>query len=433
MSRAESLPLAEPVSEAVQYGPPNDAIEVIAVHRGHGQPIVGEPVADWLLGEGRQTASTSALFDQLCWRLVGQGVPLWRATISLATLHPEARAYGHRWWRERRLTEEIRVRHEATETQDYRDSPIRALIEHGGWARYRLEDESAIEGFPLLQGFRRAGATDYFACPLSYFNGRYQVSTWTTDRPGGFTAEQLAMVGNLVPLLSLVAEGIAMRRLAGTLLDTYLGPTIGQRIFQGVVQPGHGEILRAVLMAIDLRGFTSLSDRLPAGELLLLLDRYFDIAAGAITAHGGEVLKFVGDGVLATFPTMDGKESRMAAAALAAGEEILLRLGEENARRQSEGRPLIRIGIGLHIGEVFYGNVGAATRLDFTAIGPAVNLACRLEGLTKRFGRPVILSQDFARLCDRPLQSLGFQPVKGLGEPEEVFGLADGPAARVSS
>lgn len=123
----------------------------------------------------------------------------------------------------------------------------------------------------------------------------------------------------------------------------------------------------------------------------------------------------------------------MAAAALAAGEEILLRLGEENARRQSEGRPLIRIGIGLHIGEVFYGNVGAATRLDFTAIGPAVNLACRLEGLTKRFGRPVILSQDFARLCDRPLQSLGFQPVKGLGEPEEVFGLADGPAARVSS
>ncbi|HEY8013341.1 MAG TPA: adenylate/guanylate cyclase domain-containing protein, partial [Dongiaceae bacterium] len=214
-----------------------------------------------------------------------------------------------------------------------------------------------------------------------------------------------------------------------TLLDIYLGPTIGQRILQGEVRRGHGERLRAVLMAIDLRGFTSLSDRLPPDELISLLDAYFDAAAAAIGRYGGEVLKFVGDGVLAIFPAAEGEERQMVAAALAAGEAILERLASENVARSAAGQPLIRIGIGLHLGEVFYGNVGAADRLDFTAIGPAVNLACRLEGLTKRMGRPLILSKDFAGFCDRKLLSLGFQPVKGLGEPEEVFALAEGPAA----
>lgn len=416
--------------EAAAGEPPSEAIEVIAIHRGIGRVIEGGAVADWLLGEGRRQASTSALFDELCWRLVGAGVPLWRATISLATLHPEALSYGHRWWRERGETEEVRVRHGIAETQDYRDSPIRVLIEEGGWVRYHLEDEAAIAAYPLLQAFRRAGASDYFACPLSYFNNRYQISTWTTDRPGGFSASQLGTIGDLVPILSVIAEGIAMRRLASTLLGTYLGPTIGRRIMAGEVMRGHGERLRAVIMAIDLRGFTSLSDRLPPEELIGLLDSYFDAAAGAIQKHGGEVLKFVGDGVLAIFPTAPGQERAMAKNAIAAGEEILQRLVALNAARMAAGRALIRVGVGLHIGEVFYGNVGAATRLDFTAIGPAVNLACRLEGLTKRLGRPLILSQDIAPLSERRLDSLGFQPVKGLGEPEEVFALSDGPAAR---
>jgi len=280
-----------------------------------------------------------------------------------------------------------------------------------------------------LQSFRRAGATDYFASPLSSFNGRYQVSTWTTDRSGGFKDEQLDAILGPLPLLSTVGEGMAMRRLAGTLLDTYLGPTIGRRILAGEVQRGHGERLRAILMATDLRGFTPL--RPVAGRCAdSLLDRYFDAVAGAIAAHSGEVLKFVGDGVLAIFPAASGEDQAMASAALDAAEEILRRLAEQNAQGEAARLAQIRIGIGLHIGEVFYGNVGAATRLDFTAIGPAVNLVCRLEVLTKRFGRPLLLSKDFARLCGaRPLQSLGFQPVKGLGEPEEVFGLADGPGA----
>jgi adenylate cyclase len=411
---------------------PGEMVPVIGLFEGGGRPIIGQAVSDWLLGEARAAPSTAALFDELCWRLVGTSIPLWRATIMLPTLHPQARAYGHRWWRERGVTEELRVRHGADKTDDYRASPIRHLIEHGGTVRYRLEDEGSIRDFPLLQSLRRAGGTDYFAAPLSFFNGRYQASTWTTNRAGGFKDEQLDAVRRVLPVFSTVSEGMAMRRLAGTLLDIYLGPTIGQRILRGEVRRGHGERLRAILMATDLRGFTSLSDRLAPDALIRLLDGYFDAVAGTIGAYGGEVLKFVGDGVLAIFP-ITGSEQTIAASALAAAESILQGLSERNEARAAAGEPIIRLGIGLHIGEVFYGNVDAATRLDFTANGPAVNLVCRLEALTKRFEPPLLLSSDFARLCDRPLQSLGFQPVKGLGVPEEVFGLAKSPAALVAA
>ena len=263
---------------------PKVEVEVVGVFEGKGQAITGAPVAEWLLGEGRAAPSPAALFDEFCWRLVGQGIPLWRATVSLPTLHPQARAYGYRWRREPSVTEEFRVPHDIFDSTDYRDSPIRVVIEGGGRVRYRLEDEASIQAFPLLQSLRQAGGTDYLAVPLSFFQGRHQVSTWASDRVGGFSAGQFDEVAGLLPLLAAVIEGMAMRRLTGTLLDIYLGPTIGQRILQGEVRRGHGERLRAVLMAIDLRGFTSLSDRLPPDELISLLDAYFDAAATAIAA-----------------------------------------------------------------------------------------------------------------------------------------------------
>jgi adenylate cyclase len=398
-------------------------IVVIGQVESKGRPIDGPPLAEWLLGEGRGAASPAALIDELCWRLVGRDIPVWRASVSLPTLHPQARAYGFRWRRDPSGIEEFTVPHNILDSQDYRESPLRPLIERGRPVRYRLDDPESIRAYPLLQSLAAAGGTDYYACSLSNHYDRPQITTWATDRPGGFSPGQFDVIQGLLPVLSAVIDGLAMRRVAGTLLDIYLGPTIGRRILGGEVRRGHGERLRAVLMAIDLRGFTSLSDRLPPDDLIGMLDAYFDIVAGAIAEQGGEVLKFVGDGVLAIFPTAEGEERSRAVAGLAAAEAILQRLAAANDALRAAGKPLIRIGIGLHIGEVYYGNVGAADRLDFTAIGPAVNLVCRLEGLTKRFGRPLLLSQEFAALSDRTLFSLGFQPVKGLGEPAEVFGL----------
>ena len=192
----------------------------------------------------------------------------------------------------------------------------------------------------------------------------------------------------------------------------------------GQIRRAAGERLRAVIMMTDMRGFTAVSDRLPGEEVIELLDDYFDAIVTPVKARKGETLKFIGDGALSIFPTADNGDFSVASVqALEAALEGLERLGMVNKARRETNRTQVRIGIGLHLGEVIFGNVGAADRLDFTVIGPAVNLASRIEGLTKQLLRPILISRAFAQACPRRLVSLGFHPVPGLIEPEEVFGL----------
>ncbi|HKF72807.1 MAG TPA: adenylate/guanylate cyclase domain-containing protein [Stellaceae bacterium] len=398
----------------------------VGEHKGIGHPVEGGDVFDWLLSGGRTTLRGPALFDALCWRMMGRGVPLWRATFSTPTLHPQFLGYSYRWWRDRNLTEEYHVRRGITETQDYRESPIRVVMERGELVRHRLAHPEAAEAialYPVLRTLRDAGATDYFAVPLTSFNRRFQTTTWATDRAGGFSDEQIAAIQRLMPALAAVADARVMQRIAGTLLDIYLGRSIGPRVLEGDIRRGFGERIRAVLMATDLRGFTALSDRLPGEELIELLDDYFEAVTQPVQSGGGEVLKFIGDGVLAIFAVGARSEVEATGAALDAAQASLRRLEDINRDRAAANRSPLRVGIGMHLGEVFYGNVGATDRLDFTAIGPAVNLTSRIEGLTKRLERPILVSDDFARACDRPLASLGFHPVRGLSEPAEIFGL----------
>jgi adenylate cyclase len=398
----------------------------VAEYKGVGRPVEGGDIFDWVLGDGRTTVRGPALFDELCWRMVGQGIPLWRATFGTPTLHPQFLGYTYRWWRDRGITEEYHVRRGITETQDYRESPIRVVMERGEIVRYRLarpEAVDAIASYPLLGNLRDAGATDYLATPLTSFNGRFQTTTWTTDRTGGFTDANIAEIERLMPALAAVADARVTQRIAGTLLDIYLGRSIGPRVLEGQIRRGYGERIRAVLMATDLRGFTALSDRLPGEELIELLDDYFEAVTQPVQSEGGEVLKFIGDGVLAIFAVGARSETEATGAALDAAQASLQRLDVLNRNRTAARRAPLKVGIGMHLGEVFYGNVGATDRLDFTVIGPAVNLTSRLEGLTKRLDRPIVVSDDFARACDRPLASLGFHPVRGLSEPTEVFGL----------
>jgi adenylate cyclase len=271
---------------------------------------------------------------------------------------------------------------------------------------------------------RRKGATEYLALPLNLSHSRYPVVTWSTDRPGGFAEEHRAALAELNPALAAIVETRVARRLSANLLDIYLGAQAGRRVLAGHIHRGRGESLNAVIMATDLRGFTNLSDRLSGDEMIELLDDYFEAIASPIHERQGEVLKFIGDGMLAIFPTTEeGDFSATAARALDAARDGLAQLERINADRHAAGQAQIAIGIGLHLGEVIYGNVGAADRLDFTVIGPNVNLAARLEGLTKRVMRPLVTSRAFAAACPRRLVSLGFHPVRGFSEPEEVFGL----------
>lgn len=393
-----------------------------ATHRSHGAPIPCDDIATWLLTDGHNLGANAELADQLAWRLLGAGVPLWRATISLSTLHPQYLGFGLRWMRDSEFVEEVRVGRGADRSPDYLESPMRAARERGETVRYRLDDP-ASDRFPLLVSLREAGATDYVVFPLTVLNNRHQTTTWATDRPGGFTDQDLAAIRAILPALGVVVEAKAMRRLMENVLDTYLGRTIGRHILMGEIERRQGQQIRAVMMATDMRGFTTLSDRLPTAELIALLDDYFDAVTSPIEERGGEVLKYVGDGMLAIFEPDAGGDREAAQAALAAAEDALARLDRLNGERARNDEALIHIGVGLHVGTVTYGNVGAADRLDFTAIGPAVNLTCRLESLTKRLDRPLLVSTDFAPICGRELVSLGFHPIKGLSEPEEVFGL----------
>lgn len=400
----------------------DDLFVFVQEYRGEGKPIAGGNLVDWILSEQSRTLEGVALFDALCWRMVGHDIPLWRANLSIATLHPQIVGLGYRWWRDAGMTQEFRVKHGMQKRTEYLESPMRPAMEHGITVRHRLEAGSpALEQYPLLRAFHAAGATDYLAVPLRAFIGRQDVVTLATDHPGGFTETHVAAIQAILPAIAVVLEAKALKRTSAILLDTYLGRTIGRHILGGEIFRGQGRRLRAALMAVDLRGFTSLSDRMPGEELIQLLDDYFDAVAAAVHGQGGEILKFVGDGVLAIFEPDGRSEQEAVKAALAAGQELLRRIDTTNDNRAAVGQELIAIGIGLHLGEVIYGNVGAVDRLDYTAIGPAVNLVCRLEGLTKRLGRPLLLSEGFAEAYGGRLLSLGFQPVRGLSEPQEIF------------
>jgi adenylate cyclase len=395
-----------------------------SVHTSLGAPIPGGQVARWILREGPLIDNGVELFDELCWRLVGDGVPLWRATLNIGTLHPQIRGIGARWLRELKFVERYRILRGSEHSEEFLYSPIRATIEHGTPFRRRLIEDTPE--YPLLSKIRKAGATDYFALALNRTLRRFPVVAWATDRPGGFSEADIAKLEEINPALASRVEAREIRRITEDLLDTYLGPQAGRRVLAGQIQRAQGERLRAVIMMTDMRGFTALSDRLPGDEVIELLDEYFDAVVTPVEKRKGEVLKFMGDGVLAIFPAADDDDfSSASEQALEAALEALEQLGMINRSRRETERSEVRIGIGLHLGEVIFGNVGAADRLDFTVIGPAVNLASRIEGLTKRLLRPILVSSAFARICPRPLVSLGYHPVRGLFEPEEVFGLPE--------
>jgi adenylate cyclase len=381
----------------------------------------------WILTEGRTEAvgedpahnagSPARFINGLCRRLVLAGVPLWRVTVYAATLHPQVRGFGWRWWRGDRITEEVRIAQGTELTKEFLQSPMRDTIEQGVTLRRRLD--GAPSEFPLLEQFRGDGCTEYLAVALNRVNRRYPVVAWATDRAGGFTEEDIALLEHIRPALAAVVEGLATLRTARGLFSIYLDRHVGERVLDGQIKRGHTEPLRAVIMATDLRNFTSLSDRMPSEKVIGLLNEYFEVVASKVHAHGGNVLKFIGDGVLSIFGIGGANELAATSEALAAARAII-----EGLASQELGDSL-RAGIGLHIGTAMYGNVGSADRLDFTVIGPAVNLAFRLEALTKQLGHPILASRAFAEAAGMPLVSLGPHPIRGFREFEEVFGLPE--------
>jgi adenylate cyclase len=380
-------------------------------------------VIRWILTDGPPSPSPARFLSMLCARLLEAGVPLWRVSIFVATLHPQYRAFGWRWRRDLRASDEVRIAQGVEQTDEYRLSPLRTTIEQGTVRRFRLDHPN--DEFPLLEELRAEGCTDYLAAPLNRLGPRYPSVSWTTDRAGGFSDDDIALLEAIRPALAAVMEAITVRRTARGLFAIYHGQHVGERVFDGNVRRGEFDIVRTAIMATDLRGFTGISDQLPGEDVIEALDDYFEHVALATHGAQGHILKFIGDGVLAVFGIDGGDDHAAAAAALRAARDIVRRLAAHNAAGGESGRVELRAGIGLHIGDVMYGNVGSADRLDFTAIGPAVNLAFRLEGLTKTLKRPVLASRAFAEAAETQLTSLGPHPIRGLSGDEDVFGLPE--------
>jgi adenylate cyclase len=378
------------------------------------------PLLNWLIGDARKLADGGALLINLCERLNASGLPLARASFHLRLLHPQLFGMGFYW---SRGAEEVRIyqaEHGIQETDLYQKSPMRALFEGKERVRQRLDQDYATFSSPQFHELKDEGLTEYVALPLVFGDSTIHGTTWATDRPGGFDENHLAQIEDLLPVLGLLLEVHLKHHITVALLDTYVGQHAGEHILEGQITRGSGETIEAAIWLCDLRGFTAMAERQPRDRMIACLNDYFDRMATPVKQHGGEILKFIGDAMLAVFPLdTDRACERALAAAIEARDSMHL----WNEQRVERGDEVLNFGIALHAGDVMYGNIGTADRLDFTVIGPAVNMTSRMERLCRSLGIDILISDSFAELCasQMPLRPQGTHQLEDIARPVELF------------
>lgn len=379
-----------------------------------------DEVLTWLRREGRLQNELAAFFGELVDRMQAAGAPVWRLYLGLQTIHPQLRAMGVVWRRGEGVSEVAR-RYGIEFTSAYIGSPIQAVRERRRMVRYRL-DALTEKDHEVLHEVAVDGGTDYLAFPMPVSRGEWPVMTISTDRVAGFSEADILKFSMLVEHLGAVVEMHIGHRVTTTVLDTYLGRETGERILRGLIRRGDGEEIRAVLWFSDLRNYTGLSEVLTSEQVLDILNFHFETLGRALAKHGGQILKFMGDGLLAIFPIREAMfVGDACAGALQAALDAQAEMDMMNSGREAAEQPPIRFGIGLHIGTVTYGNIGTEDRLDFTVIGPAVNRCARLQALTKEAGVSILASAAFHQSCPRPLRSVGRFVIRGVDEKQEVF------------
>jgi adenylate cyclase len=392
----------------------------------------------WAVREGLRGATAYQLFDGFCQRLVIDGVPLWRAHTAMETLHPQWSGYGYTWRRDLNAIQPEHYPHGSDHQLIWLASPFQHLIERAiagedtPWMRRRLTEGPEQRDFPVLEEFFRDGGTDYFSALYGFgedgdrSHGTGVVYSFTTDKDGGFSDDDLTLLLATMPALSLAIKGHAGHLIASGLLGAYLGEDAGRRVHNGAVERGSVEAIRAVLWYADIRGFTPTSDSAPGPVIIELLNDVFETLTAALRPHGGQVLKFMGDAMLAIFSFEEADRTTTCRRALDAALEAMQGLEARNAARAAEGLPVATVDLALHLGEVLYGNVGAIDRLDFTVIGPAVNEVARIEALCEPLGRAALISAELAAAAaddDHRLESLGRHVLRGVREAKEIFAL----------
>lgn len=397
----------------------------------------------WLADAGLRSQSLDDIVDGFARRLNEVGVPVVRVFAGMNTLHPMVRVRSLIWDRSVGPATRFEFRHVDIDAPILRESPFAPMLRHGiGERRYDLTSPRPEQEVPVFEELRAAGMTEWLGRVFPFgelspqigepahaerMGELWLVCSFTTDRPGGFADAHSAALRELLPVFALAAKATTMRLVHEGLLAAYLGQDPAARILAGTVHRGEVQGVEAVLLLTDLRGFTALADTLPGRDLIGLLDDCFDCMVRPVTARGGEILKFLGDGLLAIFRIEDRSRAETCAMALEAAKEALALMAGLAETRRDRSLPTPDLDIALHVGHVNYGNVGADARLDFTVIGPAVNEASRIERLCDALGRHLVMSQAFARAADasrHQLVSLGRHRLRGVRDEAELFGLA---------
>jgi len=380
-----------------------------------------ESIAEGLTASPARIPSGVPIFDNFAWSLVAAGIPVLRLTLHAGTIHPQFLGTTVTWWRDTGITTRVMLKHEIADAIPYEQNPVRRVCEGYETLRRRLDLPDDALDFSVLAELRDRGGTDYLALPVQGVHDRAYMATFVVDRPGGFTEQEVTDLSRVAQRLAIIIDRLSQYVITRTLLAAYLGERTGPKVLAGEIRRGHGMELTAVLWSSDLRGFTERSDRLPGERMIAILNALFDAQAVAIHDHGGEILKFIGDGLLAMFPIEERSAADVARGAAAAAKAAIAAVGKLHDHPAMEGEPPLNIVIALHVGTVHYGNIGAADRLDFTVIGPAVNLVSRVEAVAKALGEPIVVTDNFARALDASLRPLGRHTLRGLHEPHELF------------
>jgi adenylate cyclase len=402
----------------------------VAQHVKSGIPSpLGRQVLNWLMRETRDEPFIEPIFVGVCSQLRLAGLPVARASLHFQTHHPQWLGSRIIWRRGMQIAEVQRVAYQVQETAEFLNSPFRAIIDGAHEVRQRLQSEAVKSlNHPLYDEFRAEGLTDYVAWPLDHTLGKRHLITFASDAPGGFDDDHVALLSEILPAISLVSEIRLKNQFAQTLLETYVGPHASQQILEGATTRGSGATIGAAILICDLRNFTALSNLRSRDEVIDILNGFFDAMAEPIERYGGEILKFMGDGFLAIFPLSNPNACADLLLAIGEAQTEFAKLNDHNLLGERE---VLSYGMGVHVGDVMYGNIGSRKRLDFTVIGPAVNITSRLESLTKEVKRSVLFSKDFVEMagCESKLEDVGSYPLRGLGELVTVFAF---PASEVA-
>ncbi len=382
-----------------------------------------DPIIEWLFKKGRLEEDQTKFVQALSEKILQAGAPIDRLTIILPTLNPLVRATSATWWKNTNKTIPYVAQHDIANSDRYIGSPLQQLSDTKRSVRQSLRElpENAHRAYTELAD---AKFTDYYAMPITFSNGLGSAFIVATKALDGFSPCDIKNLKRLRDFFAPSLEVYSLRFLSKSLMTTYVGKRTGEKVLSGMIRRGDADTIHAALWFSDLRNFTRLTETLPAEDVFAMLNEYFEFVSAAVSARGGEILRFIGDAMLIVFPISSDVSKKSACnAALEAAKDARATLAVVNHLRKRKSQPLIEFGVGLNVGEVVYGNVGAPDRLDFTVMGPAVNRTARLESLTKELGQDVLASKDFSDQIDCNTISLGLHNMKGIKEPQSVFAV----------